>query len=261
MDGEAAFRALADANRRILLDRLFERDGQALEELEPALPGMTRFGVMKHLRVLEAANLLTTRRAGRRKLHYLNPVPIRLIHDRWISKYAEPWVGGMANLKHHLEATTVTAPMHVYEIYIRATPERIWQALTDSDLVKRYYFGSVIDSDFKPGSPIIYKQPDTGRLDIEGEIVEADPPRKLVHTFAIRYDPDVSDPPTRVTWEITPMGETCRVAITHDGFSEENATFESTKGGWPIILSGLKTLIETGEALQITPPEPAAVTA
>src|SRR5437588_2916140 len=198
MDDEAAFRALADANRRILLDRLFERDGQALEELEEALPGMTRFGVMKHLRVLEAANLVTTRRAGRRKLHFLNPVPIRLIHDRWISKYAEPWVGGMADLKHDLEATTVNAPMHVYEIYIRATPERIWQALTDSELVKRYYFGSVIESDFTPGSPIIYRQPDTGRVDIEGVVLEADPPRKLVHPLSVRSDADMNAAPTRV---------------------------------------------------------------
>ena len=261
MDDEAAFRALADANRRILLDRLFKHDGQALGELEAALPGMTRFGVMKHLRVLEAASLVTTRRAGRRKLHYLNPVPIRLIHDRWISKYAEPWVGGMTALKKQLEAATVNAPMHVYEIYIRATPERIWQALTDSELVKRYYFGSVIESDFQPGSPIIYKQPDTGRIDIEGEVIEADPPRRLVHTFAVRWDADVNDAPTRVVWEITQMGEACRLSVTHDGFTSENATFESTKGGWPIILSGLKTLLETGGELEITNPEPAEVTA
>ena len=144
---DPVFKALSDPNRRMLLDRLFERDGQTLGELDAALPEMTRFGVMKHLRVLEAASLVTTRRAGRRKLHFLNPVPIRLIHDRWISKYAEPWVSGMAELKHDLEAPTVNAPMHVYEIYIRATPERIWQALTDSELVKRYYFGSVIESD------------------------------------------------------------------------------------------------------------------
>src|SRR5256885_15966724 len=119
MDGEAAFRALADASRRILLDRLFERDGQALEELEAALPGMTRFGVMKHLRVLGGAGLVPTRSACRRKLHCLNPVPIRLIHDRWISKYAAPWVSGITDLKHDLEAPTVNAPMPAYEISLR----------------------------------------------------------------------------------------------------------------------------------------------
>jgi uncharacterized protein YndB with AHSA1/START domain/DNA-binding transcriptional ArsR family regulator len=260
VNDEAAFRALADPNRRTLLDRLFERDGQALEELEAALPGMTRFGVMKHLRVLESADLVTTHRAGRRKLHFLNPVPIRLIHDRWISKYAEPWVGGMADLKHRLEAP-MSAPIHVYQIYIRATPERIWQGLTDSDLVRQYYFGSVIDSEFKAGGPITYKQPDTGRTDITGDVIEADPPRKLVHSFKVAWDPDIDDPPTRVTWEITPMGDTCLVSVTHDGFTDENATFASTRDGWPMILSGLKTLLETGERLTITPPQPAEVSA
>ena len=96
------FKALADPTRRNLLDRLYERDGQTLSALEARLP-MTRFGVMKHLRVLEEANLVTTRRRGREKLHFLNPVPIRLIHDRWVSKYAEPWVATLTGLKKGLE--------------------------------------------------------------------------------------------------------------------------------------------------------------
>src|SRR3989337_4470999 len=100
---EAAFRALADPHRRRLLDRLSDRDGQSLAELETALPGMTRFGVMKHLRVLEDAHLVTTRRDGRRKLHFLNPVPIRLIADPWISRYAAPLISAMADVKHTVE--------------------------------------------------------------------------------------------------------------------------------------------------------------
>ena len=99
---DEVFRALADPTRRGLLDRLYERDGQTLKELEEGLP-MTRFGVMKHLRVLEEANLLTTRRRGREKLHFLNPVPIRLIHDRWVRKYAEPWAAALSGLKQDLE--------------------------------------------------------------------------------------------------------------------------------------------------------------
>src|SRR5438270_9007465 len=97
------FRALADPSRRLLLDSLFVRDGQTLGELSARLPGMTRFGVMKHLRLLEAAGVITTRKLGREKLHFLNPVPIRLIHDRWIGKYAEPFVSAMASLKVDLE--------------------------------------------------------------------------------------------------------------------------------------------------------------
>jgi DNA-binding transcriptional ArsR family regulator len=101
---EAVFRALADPSRRRLLDELFRNDGQTLTQLLAHLPSMTRFGVMKHLRILEDAGLVTTRKVGREKLHYLNPVPIRLVHDRWISKYAEPWVGALGALKRDLEA-------------------------------------------------------------------------------------------------------------------------------------------------------------
>jgi DNA-binding transcriptional ArsR family regulator len=100
---DAVFRALADPNRRLLLDRLFEADGQTLLALSAALPGMTRFGVMNHLAVLEEAGLVTTEKVGREKRHFLNPVPIRLVHDRWISKYAEPWVQGLLDLKDDLE--------------------------------------------------------------------------------------------------------------------------------------------------------------
>ena len=101
---DEVFRALADPSRRVLLDQLYDEDGQTLSSLTAALPAMTRFGVMKHLQVLEDAGLVTTQKVGREKRHFLNPVPIRLVHDRWISKYAEPWVRGLADLKHDLES-------------------------------------------------------------------------------------------------------------------------------------------------------------
>src|ERR1700704_6522684 len=127
---EPIFRALADPSRRLLLDLLFERDGRTLVDLRGHLPGMTRFGVMRHLDVLEEAGLLSTRKVGREKRHYLNPVPIRLIHDRWISKYAEPVLGALSALKQHMERPMIT-PDHVYSVYVKAAPERIWQAITD----------------------------------------------------------------------------------------------------------------------------------
>src|SRR5215217_1525332 len=137
MDG--VFKAMADPTRRSLLDELFKEDGQTLSSLEERLP-MTRFGVMKHLKVLEEAGLVVTRRRGREKLHFLNPVPIRLVHDRWVSKYAEPWVAGLSDLKHRLES-----PMEkVFEIYIRATPERLWEAITDPETRSKYNFGARI---------------------------------------------------------------------------------------------------------------------
>ncbi len=125
---DEVFRALADPTRRTLLDELYRQDGRSLTELQ-AVCSMTRFGVMKHLRVLEAAGLVVTRRRGREKLHFLNPVPIRLMHDRWVSKYAEPWAAALSGLKQRLET-----PMEkVYEIYIRTTPERLWEAITDPE--------------------------------------------------------------------------------------------------------------------------------
>lgn len=255
---DEVFRALADPNRRALLDALRQRDGRSLGELEAVLPGMTRFGVMKHLRVLADAGLLTVHRDGRRKLHYLNPVPVQLIADRWISRYARPWTTGLADLKASLEGTQpMTAPKHVYQVYIRTTPERLWQALTDPEMTRRYYFNSRIESDWKAGSPFEMRQAD-GRLDIDGEVLEADPPRRLVHTFNIRWNPENSDPPSRVTWEIAPMGEACLLTLTHDAFETETATYREVSGGWSLILSGLKTLLETGETLEVGEPETAA---
>src|SRR6195256_2207872 len=99
---DEVFKALADPTRRSLLDELFKRDGQTLSALESRLP-MSRFGVMKHLRVLEGAGLVTTRKRGREKLHFLNPVPIRLVHDRWVSKYEEPWASALSELKREIE--------------------------------------------------------------------------------------------------------------------------------------------------------------
>ena len=188
---EAAFRALADPNRRRLLDRLRERDGQALAELEAALPGMTRFGVMKHLRVLEDAHLVTTRRDGRRKLHFLNPVPIQLIADRWISRYAARWVSGLADLKQSLEAESpMSAPKQVYEIFIRTTPERLWQALTDGELSRQYYFDTEVRSDLEVEA-VQYFGSD-GTMHLDGEIVEIDPPRRLVTTFNALWSPEMA---------------------------------------------------------------------
>jgi DNA-binding transcriptional ArsR family regulator len=139
---DAVFRALGDPTRRRLLDALFKKDGQTLTALEARLP-MTRFGVMKHLRILEDAGLIVTRRRGREKLHFLNPVPIRLVHDRWVSKYAAPWAAALSGLKRRLEDTMEK----VFEIYIKTTPQRLWEAITDSEMRRTYFFGVGVSSD------------------------------------------------------------------------------------------------------------------
>ncbi|HVN50394.1 MAG TPA: metalloregulator ArsR/SmtB family transcription factor [Acidimicrobiales bacterium] len=238
---DEVFRALADPTRRQLLDELFREDGQTLSALEERFP-MTRFGVMKHLRQLEEAGLVVTRRRGREKLHFLNPVPIRLVHDRWVSKFAEPWVAGLSDLKTRLES-----PMEkVFEIYIRTTPERLWEAITDKDIRAKYNFGAVVESAWTPGAPVEMSSP--GGLLGGGEVLEADPPRRLVHTMTALWDDDVrAEGPSRVTWEIDQIEDSCRLTVTHDQLRE--GANEQLYGGWPMILSGLKTWLETGELL------------
>ena len=244
------FRALADPSRRLLLDSLFDADGQTLGELSAQLPGMTRFGVMKHLKILDAAGLVTSRKVGRERLHYLNPVPIRLIHDRWIGKYAEVWAAGLADLKARLEGTATDRPHHVFQVYIRATPEQLWQAITDPELTSRYFRQSRVESGWRRGDRLRYLIAD--EVVVAGEILEADPPRRLVTTWAFTRDPRLrNDPPSRVTWEIERQGETCKLTLVHDDFPSENATFKSVKSGWSLYLSSMKSLLETGEGLAV----------
>jgi uncharacterized protein YndB with AHSA1/START domain len=238
------FRALADPTRRSLLDELFKEDGQTLSALEERLP-MTRFGVMKHLKVLEHAHLVTTRKRGREKLHFLNPVPIQLVHDRWVSKYAAPWAETLTGLKRQLEERTMEK---VFEIYIKTTPERLWEAITDGEMRKKYTFGVGVTSDWTEGSSYTAGVP--GVVDISaGENLEVDPPRRLVQSFNALWSDDVkAEGTSRVTWEITPVGEdSVALTVTHDELRE--GANDEIYGGWPQILSGLKTLLETGETL------------
>ena len=188
MDDEV-FRALADANRRTLLDRLFERDGQTLGELEAALPGMTRFGVMKHLSVLEASGLVTSRKVGRERHHYLNAVPIRRIHDRWLDRYRIRAADLLDELRIALEAPMTAQgadvaaprpPVRVHDLH----PQHAGPHLAGADgldFTLRYYYSSTVDSDWAVGSPYEYRT----RADpaIEGVILEADPPHRLALSF------------------------------------------------------------------------------
>jgi uncharacterized protein YndB with AHSA1/START domain/DNA-binding transcriptional ArsR family regulator len=240
---DPVFRALADPTRRALLDELFVRDGQTLVALT-ARHQMTRIAVAKHLRILEDAGLVVTRRRGREKLHYLNPVPIRLLHDRWVSKYTEPWAAGLADLKRDMES-----PMEkVFEIYIRTTPERLWDAITDPATRKKYHFGSSIQSDWATGSSYQLLHAGAERPLMEGENLEVDPPRKLVQTMRALWGPDAERAGTsRVTWEIEPVGDSCRLTLIHDELSPDAPA--EIYGGWPMILSGLKTWLETGQTL------------
>jgi uncharacterized protein YndB with AHSA1/START domain len=239
---DEVFKALADPTRRSLLDELFKEDGQTLSMLEARVP-MTRFGVMKHLRQLEEAGLVVSKRRGREKLHFLNAVPIRLIHDRWVSKYAEPWAAALTGLKRELENRTMEK---LYEIYIKCTPEQLWLAITDTQMRAKWNFGAQVTSTWKKGAAI--KGNGGDRLIFEGEVLEVDPPRRLVHTQVALWGEDVkAEGPSRITWEITQVRDSCRLLVTHDQLRE--GANEQLYGGWPMALSGLKTLVETGQIL------------
>jgi uncharacterized protein YndB with AHSA1/START domain len=215
---DEVFKALADPTRRSLLDELFERDGQTLSELEQRLP---------------------------MKLHFLNPVPIRLVHDRWVSKYAEPWAAALSGLKHELEEKTMEK---VFEIYIKTTPERLWEAITDPELRAKYNFGVSVESDWSAGSSYESVHPAAGIEIAAGENLEVEPPRRLVQSFTAMWSDEVkSEGTSRVTWEIEPVGDSCQLTVTHDQLPE--GANSELYGGWPMILSGLKTLLETGEEL------------
>ncbi len=241
---EAVFRAIADPTRRALLDELFRADGQTLRALEARFD-MSRFGVMKHLKLLEEAGLVVTERRGREKLHFLNPVPIRLVHDRWVSKYAAPWAAGLVEMKRDMEA----AMKKGFEIYIKTTPEKLWSAITDPKQRARYHFGAaILSDDWTPGGRFEMRARDGTVLLGEGEFLEVDPPRRLVESMVAHFSEETtSEGSTRITWEIEPVGDSCRLRLTHDEMREGAA--EALYGGWPMVLSGLKTWLESGELL------------
>ncbi len=254
MDEDRVFRAMADPTRRLLLDRLFERDGRTLGDLQDQVPGMTRFGVMKHLGVLEQAGLITTRKVGREKLHFLNPVPIQLIHDRWVSKYTRGRAEALSDLKAALEGgsamdgATIATLTQVYQVFIKATPEQIWDAITKPEFTERYFYGARIENSrerhFSTG-------PD-GSVWGDSPTLEFDPPRRLVHGWRSLYDPELAkEEESRVTWEIEPQeGGVSKLTVVHDRLEGAPKTAESVSGaGWMMVLSGLKTLLETGHPL------------
>jgi uncharacterized protein YndB with AHSA1/START domain len=248
-DDDLVYRALADPTRRLLMDRLFEKDGRTLSSLQAEVPGMTRFGVMKHLRALEVAGLVVTRRSGREKLHYLNPMPVQLIHDRWVSKYTRPRAATLSALKAALEEKdAMAATTQVYQVFIAASPERVWEAITKPEFTAHYFFGSRIETTAEAGSRLRRVAPDGKTVWNDDTVLESDPPRRLVHTWRGLYDAEMaSEAPSRITWEIDPQpGGVSKLTVVHDRLEGAPKTAENVSGGWMFIISGLKTYLETG---------------
>jgi len=243
---DEVFKALSDPTRRQLLDTLRDKGGQTLTELEQGL-GMTRFGVMKHLKVLEAASLIVTRKGGRFKFHYLNAAPIQELADRWIAPYQKPFARFALDLKTRLESKEAMAdkPNFVLETYIRTTPAELWAALVTPEITAKFYFGAQVQTDLKVGGQFSYQLP-SGDLNIVGEIVEIVPEKKLVTTFDPKWVEDGEV--THVAYEIEPMGDICKLTLTHYDYEKSRA---GVQDGWPRIMSALKTLLETGQPLEL----------
>ncbi|MBP2339946.1 ArsR/SmtB family transcription factor [Saccharothrix coeruleofusca] len=248
---DEVFKALADRTRRHLLDRLHEQNGQTLGELCARL-GMTRQSATQHLAVLEAANLISTTRRGREKLHYLNPVPLHEIQERWIDKFERPRLRALSAVKRRAEDAVKRE--FVYVTYIESTPERVWEALTDPELTAAYWGHSNV-SDWQVGSSWSHRRTDgSGVDDIVGTVVESDPPRRLVTTWEDRDDASRT---STVTFAIDPHGATVRLTVTHVDLADEQ-DHRDVAEGWPAVLSNLKSLLETGHVLPTTPWEPVA---
>ncbi|SDC28390.1 transcriptional regulator, ArsR family [Massilia sp. PDC64] len=246
---DAIFKALSDDTRRLLLDRLRERDGQTLTELEAAT-GLTRFGVMKHLKVLEAAGLVLTHKAGRFKYHYLNGAPLQSLVDRWLAPLTQqPMARAMLDLKAELERKTQmshdTKPSFMLETFIRATPAQVWEALTSPDISRQYMFkGTAFHSSLRVDEPYEYRAPD-GRAMVFGTVLEVVPDRRLALTYQAAWmGPEVK--PSRVVHELAPVGELTRLTIAHYDLPEGH---EGLKEAWAMIAASLKSLLETGTAL------------
>jgi DNA-binding transcriptional ArsR family regulator/uncharacterized protein YndB with AHSA1/START domain len=274
-DMDAVFKALSDPGRRHLLDRLNERNGLTLTELCADM-GMTRQSVTKHLDVLEAAGLVTTLRRGRERVHYLNAAPVTDIADRWIHSYDRARAEALSDLKTALEATT---PMDqksdqtsfVYTTYINATPERVWQGLTDPAFTTRYWRhpvsgGVTVTSDWQKGSTYDLTYDELGLVITHpGQVIlESDPYRRLAYTWHT-FTPEWAaghgfDDAMAAAWRAEPRSKVAfdieetrhgvvKLTVVHDGFESGSAVLQAVSGGWPAVLASLKTLLETGSAL------------
>jgi uncharacterized protein YndB with AHSA1/START domain/DNA-binding transcriptional ArsR family regulator len=260
---DEVFRALADPSRRRLLDSLNVRNGQTLRELCAGLD-MARQSVSKHLAVLEAANLVSTVRRGREKLHYLNADPINAIADRWLNQYTRERVRALADLKKALEHNPMGNPEFVYTTYINTTPERLWQALTDPAFTRRYW-GATFETDWTAGSPMVWEENGNRTADPAQTVLEADPCRRLSytwHTFTPEWAKSAgvtdevlarisAERRSKVTFTIEPRGEMVKLTVVHDDFDPDSTVLQMISEGWPELLASLKTLLETGHPLPV----------
>jgi DNA-binding transcriptional ArsR family regulator len=254
-DVDAIFKALGDDTRRLLLDELHANDGQTLSALEAAMARhvtMTRFGIMKHLKVLEDASLVVTRKSGRFKHHYLNAVPLQEVIDRWMEPLlVKPAARGILDLKAQLErdtgmsAVTQTKPDFMMMTYIQCTQDALWDALTDAQANEQYNF--VASACERDGNQLIYRTPDGSVMLICTE-THLDPKTRIESRFEPHFaGPDVKLEASRFVYLIEPQDGFCKLTLEHYDIP---AGQEGVADGWHRTLAGLKTWLETGKSVK-----------
>jgi uncharacterized protein YndB with AHSA1/START domain len=208
-------------------------------------------------------NLVSTKRRGREKLHFLNPVPINAIAERWMTQYDRARANALADLKHALEHQTMDTSF-VYTTYINATAERLWAALIDPAFTKRYWGVSLV-SDWNVGSTVTWELENVTIADGEQVVLASDPPRRLSYTwhtitpeFIAAFGDDreflakaSTERRSKITFDIEPVGDLVKLTVTHDDFDPGSIVLAGITDGWPSIIASLKTLLETGEPLAL----------
>ena len=260
-DMDAVFKALADPSRRRMLDSLNARGGQNLMQLCEGLD-MARQSVSKHLAVLEAANLVSVVRRGREKLHYLNAAPIIDIEQRWINQYDKGRIQALGDLKAALEGSTVERNDFVYTTYINATPEKVWQGLTDPAFTRRYW-NAELTTDWKVGSPITWELRGVTIADPEQVVLEYDPYRRLAYTWhtvtpelakVIGVDDErraelAVEKRSSVSFDLEAVDGITKLTVVHEFKEPDTVMSTMVSQGWPRVIAALKTLLETGGEL------------
>lgn len=251
MKDEKTFKALSDSGRRRMLDIIKEFPGINVNELAENFD-YTRFAVMKHLKILEEAGLVVPQKEGKNKKLYLNAVPIQMIYDRWISKYSAYWATKLNSIKYKLEQEENMGSSDIKQVfvtYIKSSKEKVWNALTDGSITEQYYYGTKIKSDFIEGSKIEYIGTDKDGNEytpVFGKIVKFNPTNVFSHTFNMLGSEETD---TLAEYTLTEEKGVVKLSLIHSGFAEESELFKNVGGGWPLIFSGLKTLLETGSPM------------
>ncbi len=238
---DTIFKALGDPARRTLLDALRAKDGQSLSDLEEQLD-MSRFGVMKHLKVLEEAQLVTTRREGRFKYHYLNPLPLQELIDRWVNPFLGTQVAALSALKTRLEIETMTKPDFQMSTFINCTQDALWDALTKGDLISDYHFAcSKVAGDYAAEGDRVDYHFDHGPIMLSNRVISITPKTRIEMAFEPHWGED--ETVSRCVYVVEPVASGMKLTVEHFDIGEGQGGIAD---GWMRYLSGLKTFVETG---------------